>query len=694
MKLQENDTIVIVGGGPAGTFFAIHFLRLAKLHGLEANLVIIEKKGEDGPGEAFPHFSCREGCNYCAGGLSPKLAEALEEEGLFLPEDIIAGTIRSLTIHGHWKNIELRVPENKKMSAVFRGSRPKGRANQDRNFDSFLLEKAREAGARVIFGEVYDLSYSDEGKPTVLYRPANSGGTSGEEAGQEIEASFLVLAGGVNQALGKPIDKYPFWDAVRKAVPGYSPPGVRRALICEVEIQEDLGTFLEGEIYFIQYGSKSLKIEMSSLIPKGKYITAALLGRSVDGLKSSDNLALIEEYLRLPQVRRILPFGATMRPVCICAPNMTVGAAAQTVGKRAAVVGDMAWARLYKDGIYSAYLTATALARAILEDGIDSRSLRAAYGPVIKKLRRDNGSGRVLFMLNRLVFSNPTLSRILYQAVLTERKTKPERARRLAEVLWKVASGDDTYRAGLRAMFHPLSVWSIFAGGFLLTIRNFLTEQAFGLRWHKLGRYPTGLHKEDMEERREVLLRGGRPDFGPGKPAFESMYSITIKSEPDKIFRYLGAFGEKNRGYFKPRWLKVERISGSPNEPGSLIRYKTPFRFLDFQVMLESRVEDKTLVYGVRDGFAEGGILIFDIEKAKPGVFVLSIYVAFEFARGKRRTEKIFWFLFRHFFPGFVHDVLWNHSLCQLKDIIEKDSEHEGSAVEPGLFKGTSSTAA
>src|SRR4030043_1788336 len=455
MKLKENDPVVIVGGGPAGAFFAIHFLRLAKLRGLDADLVIIEKKGEGGPGEAFPYLSCREGCNYCAGGLSPKLTEALEEEGLFLPKDIIAGTIRSLTIHAHWKNIELRVPEDKKMYAVFRGSRPKGRTNQDRNFDSFLLEKAREAGARIIFGEVYDFRYSEEGKQIVFYNPMISGGESGEEAGRAIEASFLVLAGGVNQSLGRAIDKIPFWDIVRKAIPGYSPPGVRRALICEVEIQEDLEAFLEGEIYFIEYGSKTLKIEMSSLIPKGRYITAALLGRSVDDLKSSDNLALIKEYLELPQVRRILPFGATMRPVCMCAPNMTVRAASRAIGKRAAAGGDMAWAPPHKDGIYSAYLTAPALARAVLGAGIDDRSLRATYVPAIKELKRDNSFGRVLFMLNRLVFSNPTLSRILYQAVLTERKTKPERARRLAEILWKIASGDDTYRAGLRAMFHP-----------------------------------------------------------------------------------------------------------------------------------------------------------------------------------------------------------------------------------------------
>lgn len=105
-----------------------------------------------------------------------------------------------------------------------------------------------------------------------------------------------------------------------------------------------------------------------------------------------------------------------------------------------------------------------------------------------------------------------------------------------------------------------------------------------------------------------------------------------------------------------------------------MIRYKTPLKFLDSQVVLERQDKNRYLAFRVRDGFAQGGILIFDISRVKKGVFGLSIYVAFDFARGKKWAEKIFWFLFRYFFPGFVHDVLWNHSLCQLKDVIEKDS--------------------
>jgi hypothetical protein len=584
MKLRDQDKVVVVGGGPAGAFFAIHFLRLAKLRGLKAEVVIIEKKGDAGSGDGQPHSSCREGCNYCAGGLSPKLAAALEEEGLSLPEDIIAGTIRSLTIHGHWKNIELRVPEDKRMYAVFRGSRPKGRANQDKNFDSFLLEKARQRGAEIVFGEVCDLRYSATSNPIVLFRPQGGAGRSrpaaegqggaGDEGLQAIEAGFLVLAGGVNQWLGRPIGRDPFWQVVRRAVPGYFPPKVRRALISEVEIQKEMEAFLEGEIYFVEFGSKTLKIEMSSLIPKGRYITAALLGRSVDTTRGADNLALIKAYLNCLRSRD--PSARSGGPACLHVRSQHDGQGGLACGENGPRRGDMAGPGFTRTDLLP--ISRPPLARAVLEAGVDRKSLGAAYGPVIKALKRDNGFGQILFMLNRLVFSNPTLSRILYQAVLTERKTKPERARRLAHTMWKMASGDDTYRAGLRAMFNPLAVWSIFSGGLVLTLRNFLTEYFFGLRWRRLGRYPTGLHKEDMEVKRERLLKIGRPGFGPGGPAFESMYSITIKSTPDKIFRHLGTFGDGNREYFEPAG---EGGQGQRRaRAGCLIRYETPSSFL------------------------------------------------------------------------------------------------------------------
>ena len=86
----------------------------------------------------------------------------------------------------------------------------------------------------------------------------------------------------------------------------------------------------------------------------------------------------------------------------------------------------MAVSRLYKDGLYSAYVTAGALADCVLEHGVDHESLSEHYGPVIRMFDTDNRYGRAIFFLSRWVFGSPVMSRVLYQALITEVMTKPE----------------------------------------------------------------------------------------------------------------------------------------------------------------------------------------------------------------------------------------------------------------------------
>ncbi len=50
---------------------------------------------------------------------------------------------------------------------------------------------------------------------------------------------------------------------------------------------------------------------------------------------------------------------------------------------------------------------------------------------------------------------------------------------------------------------------------------------------------------------------------------------------------------------------------------------------------------------------------------------VLSIYVAFDFPKGKSFLERLGWRLFRLIFPAYIHDVLWNHAMCELKHSVE-----------------------
>ena len=669
ITFEDSPVIIVVGGGPAGAFFAIQMLKKARDSGKSVNITIIEKKKGLQSYPASASITYNKECNYCAGGISPRLVDALERTGIVLPDRIIQNKVASLIVQGHWKNIELRVPDQRKMYSVFRGTRLQGENNKHTNFDSYLLARAVELGVNVVTAEVYDIKYSSNNKPVVSYRLENDTNNQDESK----EADFVVLAGGVNHTLGKKLETLQLFKSLRKLNPNFSPPKVRKALIFELEVLDRFASFQEREIHFVEYGSKHLKIEMSSLIPKGRFITVVLLGRSIDRSKLSDSLEIIKKFIELPHIRRILPQNIKLKPACVCNPNMTVRAARNPSEHRIAIIGDMVISRLYKDGIYSAYLTASALVDTMMDVGIDSRSLRKNFLPTIKMFTRDNWYGRCIFLLHQITFSSPVLSRILYQAILTERKTKPRRKRRLAKILWNIASGDDSYRNSLISMFYPITIWSIFTDGLLITIRNYLTELVFGLKWQGFGRYPTGLHKEDFEFKRQEFFCVLNLHQLKQRNDFESMYSIKIKADRWKIISQVGKLGDSDMEYFKPRMIKIKRIGGFANEVGCLIQYNLPFSFLSFSLMLKKIVAEKYLIYRVTTGFPRDGILVFNIDEIEDGIFQLYIYVAFNFPHKKNLLKKLFWYCFKIFFPGFAHDVLWNHSLCKLKDIIETD---------------------
>ncbi len=581
--LSDDPTILVIGGGPAGSFFAIQALRKARDAGRKLKVVIIEKKHELRFYPAANCTACREGCNYCAGGISPKLARLLKESGLALPPEIILGKATSLTVHGDWKSIELPVPPGKDMLFVFRGTRPRTRTERYDNFDNYLLGRAIEEGAQVITGEVKDIAYSPADKPLVTYRVFD--GVASTSA--TLEADFVVVAAGVNQLPGMELASNPLFAALARVIPGFQPPRVRKALIAEMAADEHLLRYMRDQVHFAQYGSDDLHIEMSSLIPKGRWITVALLGRSVDQAGPSEYLSVIERFLQLPHIRRLLPRNVALVPGCVCHPNMTVGVARNPYGHRIGIIGDMVISRLYKDGILSAYVTASALANCILDVGADRRSLRRAYWPAIRAFHRDNKFGAVVFFLNRFTFSHPVLSRIVYQAVVTERKSKPADTRRLANILWRIASGDDSYGRIFLSMFHPETMRLILVGGVLVTTRNYLTERFFGLNWEGFGRYPTGVATEEVDRERDTLaslldLRTLRH-----APQFERMYSIKIMADPIDILRELAKFGDRSRSYFNPRLLDVHRTSGRANKPGSTIRYDVTPSWLSFSIVLE-----------------------------------------------------------------------------------------------------------
>ena len=220
-------------------------------------------------------------------------------------------------------------------------------------------------------------------------------------------------------------------------------------------------------------------------------------------------------------------------------------------------------------------------------------------------------------------------------------------------------------------MFHPYTVFSILSGGVWITIRNYITEFIFGLKWRGLGRYPTGVYKVALESKREEFINNLNLVQLKTPLDLEKMYSIRIKANKYRILHLLELFGDKDMEYFQSRMIRVQRTSGDMNEIGSKIRYSLPIKFLSFSLKLERIVGERYVVYRVSDGFAKGGILVFNIEEIKEDVFLLSIYVGFHFPQRKNILDRLFWFLFKLIFPRYLHDVLWNHSLCKIKDIAE-----------------------
>jgi hypothetical protein len=225
-------------------------------------------------------------------------------------------------------------------------------------------------------------------------------------------------------------------------------------------------------------------------------------------------------------------------------------------------------------------------------------------------------------------------------------------------------------------MLHPASMWLILNGGLLATIRNQATELLFGLDWAGIGRYPTGVPLEDLQRKRQELfsIQGMEPPARP--PQMERMYSIRIRAGEDAIFRQLGAFGDPDRQYLTPRFIRIHRTAGAPNQVGTTIRYDIALaRPLSFNVALESQVPGRYLLYRILDGFGRGGIFAFDVHPMKPGVSLLTIYVGFDFPEGRNLLGRLGWSLGRRIFPEFTHDVVWNHSLCKIRDLAELDDE-------------------
>ena len=132
-QLENGSQVAIVGGGPAGSLFALYLLRYAGEKGIRPEVTIYQQRDFSALGP--------KGCKGCAGILSASLLRNLGELGLSLPGEIIQNKIAHYIVHSPYTSIRISKPEKEiEAASVYRGGGPRiSRCESHLGFDGWLL---------------------------------------------------------------------------------------------------------------------------------------------------------------------------------------------------------------------------------------------------------------------------------------------------------------------------------------------------------------------------------------------------------------------------------------------------------------------------------------------------------------------------------------------------------------------------
>jgi len=404
LQLHNGDRVGIVGGGPAGSFFAMHLLKYAAAKNLSLAVTIFESRdfGQSGP------ISCAK----CAGLLSSGLQANLQKFGLRLPPEVVQSKADSYVLHLAEQEVEIFPPlPHREIVSVYRGSGPRATiANPTINFDYWLLQQAAKAGAIITNAVVKNITF----KPHKTIVSTNHG---------HYPYSLVILATGVN---GRRINM---------AGIEYRAPETTQM------IQDEMGNYPgKGRRVHVHFGRKH-GVLFGATVPKGAYVNVSLLAKNPTLKTISDFLTeagIPEDYRRL----------------CGCKPHIPISAAKKFYADRFVAVGDAAASKLYKDGIGSAFRTAKQAARTAVFHGISADNFAAEYAPLCRKIRQDNFWGKVLFFLWGITDSSKIFTRLWF-LVLTRPNSHPIAARICRTALWNLFTGDASYSHILRSLLHP-----------------------------------------------------------------------------------------------------------------------------------------------------------------------------------------------------------------------------------------------
>ena len=404
--LRDGAHVVILGGGPGGVACALTLQRASLEAGRSFNVTVLE--GKEFVGERHH--------NQCVGVLSPPLNEVLETElGIPFPRHLVRAEIEEYVLHAWRTSVALR-GEGVTSSAVRRVL-----------FDSFMIEQARERGVAVVTARAEDVEFHADG--VVIY----------SEAGP-IEADVVVGAFGMD----------PGGAAIFERSTAYRPPRALASVVTKYHPGEDAMREFGPRIH--AFLPRHPRLEFGGATPKGNHITVNIAGVSVDS-------ALMQEFLRLPEVRRVLPAldraGTLDEGDLRCFKGrFPVSLARGWYGDRYVMIGDAAGlVRPFKGkGVTSAVETGIRAAKTMLREGVSKTAFHDHYRADNRNLTEDIPFGQAMrlmvIVLARMGWFDP---------ILTASEAEPK----LHEALFDAVSGNRPYRRVWRNGLSPRSLGAI-----------------------------------------------------------------------------------------------------------------------------------------------------------------------------------------------------------------------------------------
>lgn len=428
--LKDGSKIAIIGGGPAGSFFAHFASRFAKKMGLNISITIFDKKSfiKRGP----------EGCNMCAGVISENLVDKLQKQHIIIPQSRIQRVIDGYYFQTQNEGVLLKHPNpsrSSKIITVYRGNGPcYSSYGENISFDDFLMEDVHKQGVNIVHESVKEVILPKN--PTDLIRVI-FGKT---ESPQEMSADLVVGAFGVNTAMMEKVSRMGF---------GYRPPKTVRTCQAELPLgRSTIEKLFGNNIHVFALGIKRLKF--AAITPKADYVTVNLVGKG--DLTKADLI----DFFKHPAVRRVLPEGWQMpESYCMCFSKIPVTHAKHPYTNRLAILGDASISRTYKSGIESAFNMAYLAAKTAFSQGVSEQAFENGYYKEAKRvLIRDNFYGKLILLLNDYIFSQKEITDA-HLSLLKGGKNLPV-ARLFNEILWNMVTGNVTYKEIFLKTINPL----------------------------------------------------------------------------------------------------------------------------------------------------------------------------------------------------------------------------------------------